>query len=42
MDWLQGMNEVLEYIEDNLTGEINYDVLSEDYTWEIWMPLLKK
>jgi len=29
MDWLQGMNGVIDYIEDNLTGEIDYDVLAK-------------
>ena len=28
MDWLKGMNRVMEYIEENLTQPIRYESLS--------------
>jgi len=29
MDWIQRLNKVVEYIEDNLTGNIQIDELSK-------------
>ena len=29
MDWLKGMNDVLEFIEDNLSQPIQYESLSK-------------
>ena len=29
MDWLKGMNNVIEYIEENLTQQIKYESLSK-------------
>ena len=48
MDWVTGIQNAINYIENHLTDEIDMEAYTEgnmggpDYRSEIWVPVVKK
>ena len=46
MDWITGIQNAINYIEDHITEELDYEegneALNNSHYCEIWLPIAKK